>query len=115
MILPWRICQGRFDRIRDVMKGKHGEDAIAYNQGTMAMFTFLKCSYSSKCSIVRGLIVRSTRIISTAAPRVPYSSTKGILSPNPRQLELLVPRLPEILQLSDLIRQNTHRRESCGF
>jgi len=99
--------QGHFDRIRDVMKGKPGENAIAYHQGSDGEV------YIAEVLVFLEMFNRE-RFDRKKHPHYLYSRTKSALEFYQKDLELrpspidvLVPRLPEILELSDLIRRET--------
>jgi hypothetical protein len=99
--------QGHFDRIRDVMKGKNGADAIAYHQGSEGDV------YIAEVLVFLEMFNRE-RFDRKKHPHYLYSRTKSALQfyqkdleSRPSPLDLLVPRLPEILELSDMIRRET--------
>ena len=99
--------QGHFDRIRDVMKGKNGENAIAYHQGSDGEI------YIAEVLVFLEMFNRD-RFDRKKHPHYLYSRTKSALQfyqkdleSEPSPLDILVPRLPEILELSDLIRRET--------
>ena len=99
--------QGHFDNIREVMKGKPGESAIAYHQGSegevyiVELLVFLE-------------MFNRDRFDRKKHPHYLYSRTKSALEfyqkdleLRPSPLEVLVPKLPEILELCDLIQRET--------
>jgi AIPR protein len=99
--------QGHFDNIRKAMAGRHGEQAIAYHQGS-----------DGEIYIVEVLVFlemfNRERFDRKKHPHNLYSRTKSALEfyqkdleARPSALDVLVPRLPEILELSDLIRRET--------
>jgi hypothetical protein len=99
--------QGHFDNIRQVMAGKPGEHAIAYHQGG-----------EGEVYIVEVLVflemLNRERFDRKKHPHYLYSRTKSALEfyqkdleARPSPVDILVPRLPEILELSDLIRHET--------
>ena len=99
--------QGHFERIRDVMQGKPGENAIAYHQGSEGEV------YIAEVLVFLEMFNRE-RFDRKKHPHYLYSRTKSALEFYQKDLELrpspidvLVPRLPEILELSDLIRRET--------
>jgi hypothetical protein len=99
--------QGHFERIRDVMKGKPGADAIAYHQGSEGEV------YIAEVLVFLEMFNRE-RFDRKKHPHYLYSRTKSALQfyqkdleSNPSPIDVLVPRLPEILELSDLIRRET--------
>ena len=99
--------QGHFDRIRDVMKGKPGENAIAYHQGSEGEV------YIAEVLVFLEMFNRE-RFDRKKHPHYLYSRTKSALEfyqkdleSRPSPIDILVPRLPEILELSDLIRRET--------
>jgi hypothetical protein len=99
--------QGHFDRIREVMDGRPGADAIAYHQGgpgsiyitdvlvTMEMFN---CERFDRKRHPHYLLSRSKSALEF------YQKD---LEARPSPLDLLIPRLPEILELSDMIKDQT--------
>jgi len=99
--------QGHFDNIREVMKGKPGESAIAYHQGS-----------EGEVYIVEVLVFlemfNRDRFDRKKHPHYLYSRSKSALEfyqkdleLRPSPLDILVPKLPEILELSDLIQRDT--------
>jgi hypothetical protein len=99
--------QGHFDRIREVMNGKPGASSIAYHQGGDGDV------YIAEIIVFLEMFNRE-RFDRKKHPHYLYSRTKSALEfyqkdfeSNPSPLDLLVPRLPEILQLSDMIRRET--------
>lgn len=99
--------QGHFDAIRKVMKGRPGEDAIAYHQGgpgdiyiteILVTLELFNCERSDRKRHPHYLLNRSKSALEFYA--------KDLVS-RPSPAELLVPRLPEILVLSDLIKKET--------
>lgn len=99
--------QGHFDRIRAVMTGRPGESAIAYNQGAEGEV------YITEVLVFLEMFNRE-RFDRKKHPHYLYSRTKSALEfyqkdleSKPSPIDLLVPRLHEILQLSDMIRRET--------
>jgi hypothetical protein len=99
--------QGHFNRIREVMAGKPGEHSIAYHQGSDGEL------YIAEVLVLLEMFNRD-RFDRKKHPHYLYSRTKSALEfyqkdldARPSPLELLVPKLPEILVLSDLIRRET--------
>jgi len=99
--------QGHFDRIRDVMDGKPGANAIAYHQGSEGEV------YIAEVLVFLEMFNRE-RFDRKKHPHYLYSRTKSALEfyqkdleSRPSPIDVLVPRLPEILELSDLIRRET--------
>jgi hypothetical protein len=99
--------QGHFERIRDVMKGKPGADAIAYHQGSEGDV------YVTELLVFLEMFNRE-RFDRKKHPHYLYSRTKSALQfyqkdleTRPSPLDLLVPKIPEILELSDMIRRET--------
>ena len=99
--------QGHFENIRKVMAGKPGEHAIAYHQGA-----------EGEVYIVDVLVFlemfNRERFDRKKHPHYLYSRSKSALEfyqkdleTLPSPLDILVPRLPEILELSDLIQRET--------
>jgi len=99
--------QGHFDNIRRAMAGRAGENAIAYHQGS-----------EGEVYIVEVLVFlemfNRARFDRKKHPHYLYSRTKSALEfyqkdleVRPSPLDILVPKLPEILELSDLIQQET--------
>ena len=99
--------QGHFERIKAVMKGKPGENAIAYHQGDEGEV------YISEILVLLEMFNRE-RFDRKKHPHYLYNRLKsGLdffekdLEAGPSPVDLLMPRLPEILQLSDMIRRET--------
>jgi hypothetical protein len=99
--------QGHFDRIRQAMKGKPGEKAIAYHQGDEGEV------YVTEVLVFLEMFNRE-RFDRKKHPHYLYSRAKSALEffqkdleARPSPLDILVTKLPEILQLSDLIRRDT--------
>jgi hypothetical protein len=99
--------QGHFDRIRAVMEGKPGAHSIAYHQGSEGDL------YIAEVLVLLQMFNRE-RFDRKKHPHYLYSRTKSALDfyskdleLRPSPLDLLVPKLPEILVLSDLIRRET--------
>jgi hypothetical protein len=99
--------QGHFDLIRDVMKGRPGADSIAYSQGgpgdiyiteILVMLELFNCERFDRKRHPHYLLSRSKSALG-------FYQNDLKLRPSPS--EILVPKLPEILELSDLIRQET--------
>jgi hypothetical protein len=99
--------QGHFDSIRKVMAGKAGENAIAYHQGSegdvyiVEVLVFLE-------------MFNRARFDRKKHPHYLYSRSKSALEffqkdleTRPSPLDVLIPKLPEILELADLIQQET--------
>lgn len=96
-----------FDPIKQVMQGQPGEDAISYNQGGEGAI------YITEVLAALELFNRE-RFSDTEHPNRLFSSNKlpvqyfeKDVEANPSPLQLLVPHLPEILRLSDRIRELT--------
>jgi hypothetical protein len=99
--------QGHFDTIREVMKGRPGENTIAYHQGSDGDV------YIAEILVFLEMFNRE-RFDRKKHPHYLYNRTKSALEfyqkdldSRPSPLDLLVPRLPEILELSDLIQRET--------
>jgi len=99
--------QGHFDRIRQVMSGRPGASAIAYHQGAEGDV------YIAEILVFLEMFNRE-RFDRKKHPHYLYSRTKSALDfyqrdldSKPSPVDLLLPRLPEILQLSDMIRRET--------
>lgn len=99
--------QGHFDQIRQAMSGKSGAEEIAYHQGLDGEL------YVTEVLVFLEMFNRE-RFDRKRHPHNLYSRTKSALEFYQRDLEaspspvaLLVPRLPDILSLSDLIKQET--------
>ncbi len=98
--------QGHFDRIREVMKGRSGENDISYHQGDtgdiyvteiLAMLEMFNCQRFTKNKHPHYLLNRLRSALE-------FYKT-DLKAPSP--LDLLIPRLPEILRLADNIRKKT--------
>jgi AIPR protein len=98
--------QGHFDKIRAVMKGRLGENDIAYHQGDsgdiyvteiLAMLEMFNCQRFTKNKHPHNLLNRLKSALE-------FYKT-DLKAPSP--LDLLIPRLPEILRLADNIRKKT--------
>jgi hypothetical protein len=99
--------QGHFDRIRAVLKGRAGESSIAYHQGDEGEV------YVAELLVILEMFNRE-RFDRKKHPHYLYSRTKSALDfyrkdldSQPSPLDLLLPKLPEILELSDLLRRET--------
>ncbi len=99
--------QGHFDLIRGVMDGRPGAESIAYSQGgpgdiyiteILVMLELFNCERFDRKRHPHYLLSRSKSALG-------FYQNDLKLRPSPS--ELLVPKLPEILELSDLIRQET--------
>lgn len=96
-----------FDKIRDVMRGRPGDDDIAYHQGDDGEI------YITEILVLMEMFNRE-RFDEKKHPNSLYNNPKnGLkyyiqdLEAIPSAIDLLVPRLPEILALSDNIRKCT--------
>jgi hypothetical protein len=96
-----------FDKIRDVMQGRPGDDDIAYHQGDDGEI------YITEILVLMEMFNRE-RFNEKKHPNSLYNNPKnGLkyyiqdLESTPSAIDLLVPRLPEILALSDTIRKCT--------
>lgn len=99
--------QGHFDTIRKVMAGNPGENEIAYHQGGDGDI------YIAEILVFLEMFNRE-RFDRKKHPHYLYNRTKSALEfyqkdleSKPSPLDILVPRLPEILELSDLIQKET--------
>jgi hypothetical protein len=99
--------QGHFNVIRDVMKGLPGEYDISYHQGDtgdiyvteiLAILEMFNCQRFSKNKHPHYLLSRMKSAL---------EFYKNDIKANPSPLELLIPRLPEILRLADNLRKKT--------
>jgi hypothetical protein len=99
--------QGHFDRIRDVLRGNPGEDTIAYHQGgpgdiyvteILVILELFNCERFDRKRHPHYLLNRSKSALEF------YQSD---LEKRPSPTDLLVPKLPEILVLSDLLKKYT--------
>ena len=99
--------QGHFDAIREVMAGKPGAETIAYHQGgpgdiyiteILVMLELFNCEQFDRKRHPHYLLNRSKSALGF------YQKD---LDARPAPTEILVPKLPEILELSDLIKQQT--------
>ena len=99
--------QGHFDKIRDVMHGKPGAETIAYHQGgpgdtyiteILVMLELFNCERFDRKRHPHYLLNRSKSAL---------EFYQGDLERRPSPTDLLVPKLPEILKLSDLIKKQT--------
>lgn len=99
--------QGHFDRIREVMRGRPGADSIAYNQGgdgdiyiteILVALEMFNCERFDRKRHPHYLLNRSKSALDF------YEKD---LEARPSPAELLVLRLPEILELSDRIKMET--------
>jgi hypothetical protein len=108
--------QGHFDKIREVMKGRPGEDAISYHQGDsgdiyiteiLAMLEMFNCQRFTNNKHPHYLLSRMKSALE-------FYKT-DLKAPSP--LDLLIPRLPEILRLADNIKKRTPTasKEEVGF
>jgi hypothetical protein len=96
-----------FDSIKKVMDGEPGEEAISYHQGgegpiyiteVLAALELFNCERFSESE-------HPSRLFSSNKLPVRYYEEDAAADPSP--LDLLVPYLPEILRLSDRIRELT--------
>jgi hypothetical protein len=100
--------QGHFNRIREVMSGKPGADVIAYHQGGTGEI------YISEVLVFLEMFNRE-RFDRKKHPHYLYNRTKSALEFYQRDLDvrptspldLLIPKLPEILLLSDMLKYET--------
>jgi hypothetical protein len=99
--------QGHFDKIRDVMRGKPGAETIAYHQGgpgdtyiteILVILELFNCERFDRKRHPHYLLNRSKSAL---------EFYQGDLDRRPSPTDLLVPKLPEILKLSDLIKKQT--------
>ena len=99
--------QGHFDKIRDVMHGKPGAETIAYHQGgpgdtyiteILVILELFNCERFDRKRHPHYLLNRSKSAL---------EFYQGDLERRPSPTDLLVPKLPEILKLSDLIKKQT--------
>ena len=94
---------GYFDGIRKVMRGKLGEDQIAYHQGDDGAYYIT--------DIVRVIMFfNRERFDDKKHPNVLYRQQKKMMQQfkaacdsSPSPMELIIPHVPELLQLSDEI------------
>jgi hypothetical protein len=99
--------RGDFDRIKETMHGRPGEKAISYNQGEEGEV------YITEILVFLELF-NGERFSRRKHPHYLYSRTKSALEffesdskAVPSPVDMLISRLPEILVLSDMIRQQT--------
>jgi|SRR5579872_1422263 len=99
--------QGHFDKIREVMAGTVGEQAIAYHQGADGDIYIVEV-------LVFLQMFNRERFDRKKHPHYLYSRTKSALEfyqkdfeTRPSPLDILVPKLPEILELGDMIQRET--------
>ena len=99
--------QGHFKKIEAIMKDRPGAEAIAYHQGGDGEI------YITEILVFLEMFNRE-RFDTKRHPHNLYSRTKSArdfyqkdLETRPSPLDLIVPKLPEILELSDLIRMET--------
>lgn len=99
--------RGDFDRIEKTMHGRPGATAIAYNQGQdgdvyiteiLVFLELFNCERFNRRKHPHNLYNR-------IKSGLEFFETDSKAAPSP--VDLLVPRLPEILVLSDMIRQQT--------
>jgi hypothetical protein len=99
--------QGHFDKIREVLRGKPGAEVIAYHQGgpgdiyiteILVLLELFNCERFDRKRHPHYLLNRSKSALEF------YQSD---LDKRPSPTDLLVPKLPEILALSDLLRKQT--------
>lgn len=99
--------QGHFDKIREVMGGKPGAETIAYHQGgpgdiyiteILVKLELFNCERFDRKRHPHYLLNRSKSAL---------EFYQGDLERRPSPTDLLVPKLPEILKLSDLIKKQT--------
>jgi hypothetical protein len=99
--------RGYFDLIKDVMKGKPGEDQIAYHQGAPGDI------YVTELLVYLEMF-NCERFSGKRHPHNMFTRTKSALEffetdtkKKPSPINLLIPHLPEILVLADQIRLKT--------
>jgi len=99
--------QGHFDQIRAVLDGNPGANEIAYHQGQDGEL------YVTEILVFLEMFNKE-RFDRKRHPHNLYSRTKSALEfyqkdldAKPSPIKLLIPNLPDILKLSDLIRQET--------
>jgi AIPR protein len=99
--------QGHFEGIRKVMKDQPGEDVIAYHQGDLGPI------YVTEILAMLEMF-NGERFDKKKHPHYLLSRMKSALDfyekdfqAHPSPLDLLIPRLPEILTLSDIIKRET--------
>lgn len=106
-----------FDSIQRVMKGKPGEDAISYHQGDDGEI------YITEILVLLEMFNKE-RFDDKRHPQSLYNKPKNALNyftkdleANPSAVDILVKKLPEILQLADKIRKLTPKTavEDVGF
>ena len=99
--------KGHFDRIREVLEGKPGAETIAYHQGgpgetyvteVLVILELFNCERFDRKRHPHYLLNRSKSAL---------EFYKRDLDERPSPSEVLVPKLPEILVLSDLIKKHT--------
>ena len=99
--------QGHFDKIREVMGGRPGAETIAYHQGgpgdtyiteILVILELFNCERFDRKRHPHYLLNRSKSAL---------EFYQGDLERRPSPTDLLVPKLPEILKLSDLIKKQT--------
>jgi hypothetical protein len=99
--------QGHFKTIREVLAGKHGADSIAYHQGgpgdiyiteVLVALEMFNCERFDRKRHPHYLLSRSKSALEF------YQKD---LDTRPSPIDILVPKLPEILHLSDRIKQET--------
>lgn len=99
--------RGDFDRIKEVMHGKPGATAIAYNQGENGdvyiteILVFLELFNCERFSRRK----HPHNLYNHVKSGLEFFETDSKASPSP--VDTLIPQLPEILKLSDMIRQET--------
>ena len=99
--------QGHFEQIRAVLEGKPGAEEIAYHQGQDGEL------YVTEILVFLEMFNKE-RFDRKRHPHNLYSRTKSALEfyqkdlfAKPSPITLLIPKLPDILRLSDLIRLET--------
>jgi hypothetical protein len=108
--------QGHFEAIRAVMAGKPGADSIAYHQGgpgdiyiteVLVTLELFNCERFDRKRHPHYLLNRSKSAL---------EFYQRDLDARPSPTDLLVPKLPEILELCDLIKQETPKAaKRIGF
>ena len=109
--------KGLFDGVKNVMQGRPGADQIYYNQGAVGEY------YAPELLLYLELFNRD-RFSDSRHPNGLYRQQKRMLEMfsedvelRPSPMDLLIPRLPEIMVLSDSIRRSipAAAKKSCGF
>lgn len=99
--------RGLFDDIRQIMEGQPGKEAISYfmgDDGPVYITEVLAALELFNCARFNDS-VHPSRLFSSN--KLPVKYFEDDLQAVPSPMKLLVPRTPEILQLSDLIRELT--------